>query len=274
MGHIARQHAGRAALGCLVALALVTSALGREWKTVNNLLKFEGEAVSFDGKKVKLKMADGGAVFPIALEKLSEEDQQYLKTTYPNGLKEEKAPPEDKTPDKPSPDAPAPDEPMPDPAVPAKPGAAKPPKSPAARAGAVSVEVVSLTVTKPPKNEAEGAAFQTPGTKITLLVSAPGRMITALDAEKSKITECIDDKRTNLAKPVGENLTGDAPVAGLTLNVAADGNSGTLELDQPRIPNAQATRIRIRGELHLVCGDGEKTQTVKVPVNLILGLGL
>lgn len=274
MGHLARQDVVRAALGCLAALALVTSAPGREWKSVNNLLKFEGDVVSFDGKTVKLKLADSDMVFPIALEKLSAEDQQYLKTTYPNGLKEEKAKPEDKAPDKPSPDAPAPDESTPDQAAPTKPGAARPrAKGPAAKAGAASVEVVSLTVTKPPKNEAEGAAFQTPGTHITLLVSAPGRTITSLDAEKSKITECIDDKSTNLAKPMGENLTGDAP-AGLTLNIAPDGSSGTIELNQPRIPKAAATRIRIRGELHLVCGDGEKTQTVKVPVNIVLGVGL
>jgi hypothetical protein len=252
-----------------VALVLASPCIGREWNLGKNLFKLQGEAISYDGKRVKLKLDDSGMVIPVDVEKLSDADQQYLKTTYPNGLKEEKAKPEDKAPDKPSPDAPAPDESTPDQAAPAKRAA----KGPAAKAGAVSVEVVSLTVTKPPKNEAEGAAFQTPGTHITLLVSAPGRMVTSLDAEKSKITECIDDKSTNLAKPMGENLTGDAP-AGLTLNIAPDGSSGTIELNQPRIPKAAATRIRIRGELHLVCGDGEKTQTVKVPVNIVLGVGL
>jgi hypothetical protein len=279
MRHLARQRAVVAALGCIVAMALSAPSVGREWKSVNNVLKFQGEVVWFDGKKAGLKMDEGGVVFPIPLEKLCEEDQQYLKTTYPNGLKEDKAKSEDKTPDKPKPDSPTPDEPMPDEPMPdatavAKTNASKPAaKGPAGKAGAASVEVVSLTVTRPPKDEASGAAFQAPGTHITLLVSAPGRTITALDTEKSKITECIDDKRTNLTKPVGENLTANGP-SELTLNIGPDGHSGTIELHQPRIPNAAATRIRIRGELHLVCGDGEKTQTVKVPVNVILGVGL
>jgi hypothetical protein len=270
MRHSTPQSACRAALGCLLALALVTTTMGREWKSTGNVFKFQGEAVFFDGKKVKLKMDDGGLVIPIEVKELCDEDQQYLKTNYPNGIKEEKsknAKPTGKPSSKPAAGKPAPGQPRTASRPVTRPGADKvKPGKPG-----ISVEAVSLTITKHSQNEA--AQFSPPGMHITLLVSDPTRTITGLDSEKSKITECIDDKRTDLTKPASGDATGFSPGA-LMLDVAPNGNSGTIELHEPQIPVPAATRIRIRGELHVICGDGEKSETVKVPLEIILGIGL
>jgi hypothetical protein len=134
----------------------------------------------------------------------------------------------------------------------------------------LSVVVVSKTISPPPNYEGH-AGLMTPGTHVTLLVSDPARTISALDNEKSKITTCIDDKRTNMAQPA----EGDASApAMLMLDVHPGGNSGTIELEQPQVPDPKASKILIRGELHVVCGDGENTETVKVPLNIIVGIGL
>jgi hypothetical protein len=266
--HVSK-NACRAVAGCLVVLALATPSLGRKWRTINNLLMFDAELLSYDGKKAKFQVAGGGD-FTLPLEKLSEEDRQYLKTTYPDGLKQAKK-------DEPKPGEKPADEPAPPtPAVAPKVAAAtRPiPKTPsaaeAASAGGLSVEVVSITVTKPPKDPAQ-TGLMTPGTHFTLLVSDPKRTISGLDSEKSKITACVDDKRTNLAQPP----EGEAAAPGmLMLEVQPGGTSGTIELAQPSVPDPKATRILIRGELYVICGEGDAAETVKVPLNIVLGLGL
>jgi hypothetical protein len=60
----------------------------------------------------------------------------------------------------------------------------------------------------------------------------------------------------------------------LMLEIHPDGKSGTIELDQPRVPNSKATKILIRGELHVICGQGDAAETVKVPLDIVFGLGL
>jgi hypothetical protein len=280
-------YSGRAILGCLLVLALAAPSPGRKWRTINNLLTFDAELVAYDGKQARFSV-DGGRDFSVPLEKLSEEDRQYLKTSYPDGLKDSRPKDSPKTPDdKPPADAPAPDAPAPDappaaePAPPKVAAAARPVRSATkarARGGqpakegvatGMSVEVVSLTVTKPPQDELQGSLLR-PGTHFTLLVSDPARTLVGLDSEKSKITMCIDDKRTNLA----ESPEGPAGPGMLMLDVQPGGNSGTIELDLPQVPAPTATRMLIRGELHVNCGDGASAETVKVPLNIIVGVGL
>jgi hypothetical protein len=268
----------------LVALALLTPALARKWEAGG--LRFEADVLAYDGKDVTFKMLGIGTKsnFKVPVARLAQGDQQYLKATYPNGLadtskKEEK--PAEKPADAPSGETPMPDAPAaetPDPAAAAKAKLAaraatkSPTRSapPSGKPGGVSVELVSMTVTKPPKNDAQ-AGLLTPGTHFTLLLSDPARTITGLDSEKSKITACIDDRKTNLAKPAeGE----DAAPGMLMLEVQPGGNSGTIELAQPQVPDPKATKILIRGELFVICGEGDAAETVKVPVNIIFGLGL
>lgn len=273
MRHLTLQNARHAALDCLVALSLAVPSLGREWKSAGNGLTLNAELVAFDGKTAKLKLDVGGQVFSVRIDKLRDEDQAYLKTTYPDGLKDTTNS-DDKPADAPAEPAPAAPE-TPNPAKPKRPvrvATAPSPTNVAAPEG-ISVEVVSLTVTRPSKFAGDGAAFITPGTHITLLVSDPSRTIVGLDSEKSKITECIDDRSTNLTQPSGDGSADDEATV-LMLEAAPDGKSGTIELSQPQAPNPKATRIRIRGELHLTCGAGENTESVRVPLNVIIGIGL
>jgi hypothetical protein len=60
----------------------------------------------------------------------------------------------------------------------------------------------------------------------------------------------------------------------MLLEPAPEGNSGSIVLDFPRPPTPKATRIRLKGELHLVCGTEESPETVVVPLALIISLGL
>ena len=66
----------------------------------------------------------------------------------------------------------------------------------------------------------------------------------------------------------------EGPEEGMFLELASDGHSGTIVLDFPRPPTPKATRIRLKGELHLVCGSDESPEAVVVPLTLIVSVGL
>jgi len=272
-----------AALGSLAVLALLGPVIAREWK-VGNVLKIEADVVAFDGKIVKLKAKGGGEgnIFPVSIDKMAPEDQEYLRKTYPNGLVDPNAKKTETKAEKPAdkPEETPADEPMPPTetdAVAKATTAARPVTKSAGKSsgpGGMTVEALSLTVTKPQKKLPEGTQQAIPpGTKITLLVTDPKRTISGLDPEKSKIVECIDDKRTNLVRP-STKADPAAPPTTLSLVPGPDGKSGTVEIVEPQVPDAKATRIRIRGELHVTCTSGDQTETVKVPISSILGIGL
>ncbi len=260
------------ALGCAVVLAFVTPLMARDWRPANSGLRIQAELESYDGKTVKLKL-DSGMVWTLPIEKLSKDDQAYLKKTYPNG---KEGPKKSKTsPAKTSPAKSSPAKSSPDKAGAGKPAVSKAPsttpaaaKAPDANASDVSVSTARLTVTKP-----SGAnAGLVPGTHVTLFVSSPSKTLLRVDAEKTKIV-CADDRANNLSKPLpgSEASTDEGP---LTLDVAPDGKSGTIVFDFPRAPTNKATRIRLKGELHLVCGSNEDPEPVSVPLALIVSLGL
>ncbi len=279
MRHFALRNACRLALGCILTLSLATPSMGRDWSPANSRLKIEAELEAFDGKTVSLRLAGGGdAVFNVSIEKLSAEDQAYLKKNYPNGKEREKKPegsPAKEGSDKPEPESAKVEKPSAANAKGKKPAAASPrvarrvaAKVGTARSGDFEVEAVSLTVTKP----SGASAGLVPGTHVTLFVSSVSKTLLRVDAEKTKIV-CADDRANNLSKPLpgSEASTDEGP---LTLDVAPDGKSGTIVIDFPRAPTTKATRIRLKGELHLVCGSDEDPELVTVPLALIVSLGL
>jgi hypothetical protein len=241
----------------------------RAWKGAGTKLQIWAALDSYDGKTAWL--AAGGYadnLIKVPVEKLSEEDRAYLKKTYPNGrqgagiAKEQAAKTQPKRPTAPT-DAPK--------AKPSATVAARPVlPAPVSKDGQdVLLEIVSLTVTK---LAADGVALEglVPGTHATFLVSSPAKKLLRLDAEKSKI-ECADDRAALLNTPASGS---EAPAGGMTLELAPDGQTGTLVLDFPRPPTPKATRIRLKGELHLVCGSDEAPAPVVVPLEVILSLGL
>ncbi len=222
------QSAVRTVLITFVSLSFAAPAMPREWVDKTGTFRAEAELVSYDGKVAKLRY-ESGLELSVPLNKLSDDDVAYLKKTYPDGM------------------------------------AAKAPAKGKAKGGAVTVEVVSLSLVKPSAAQsADSSGLLTPGTHIRLVLSDPDRTFVSLDPEKSKIASCTDDKGTDLAADASQELT---------LEVAPDGKSAILDLHQLQIPAAQANKIRLKGELHVVCGLGN-AETVKVPLNLNIGLGL
>jgi len=233
-------------LAVIVSLALpVASSLARVWTSSNGLFKMEAELLAFDGKTAKLKMETGQAL-SIPIERLSAEDQAYLKKTHPDGLEEKKS------------GAPSPKE----------------KKAPAgSRAEGVSLEVVSFTITRSTKPQPGSAGARggresgmimfgpgAPGTHVRLLLSSPGKKIIGLDEAHSKIASCTDDKGTDLTKAAEKQKS---PFAGKPmLRIDEGGESASMELDQPQIPAAGAAKIELKGELQVQFGEGEKSEDV------------
>lgn len=284
------------ALGCVVVLAFVTPSMARDWRHADSKLKISAELDAFDGKTVSLRLKGSDTVFDVPFDKLSAEDQAYLKKNYPNGKERKKKPADspatesDGKPDPESAEVEKPDDanaevekPVPADAKGKKPAPASPrvARRAAARASTArprdfNVEIVSLTITKTPKNVPQdnggGATGLVPGTHATLLVSSRSKTLLRVDAEKTKIA-CADDRATNLSEPLPGSEAAVSDGA-LTLHVAPDGKSGTIVFDFPQPPTAKATRIRLKGELHLVCGSEENPETVTLPVTLIVSVGL
>jgi hypothetical protein len=271
MRHIVLRNACLVIAGCVAILSLAAQSMGREWH-IGKLLTFEAELEAYDGKEVRLKEPNG-KVWKLPAAKLNEEDRAFLNTNYPDGkaaATKSKARPAKGVPDKAGAGQPAASK---SPAT--KPATAKPSDDKGADAKAadakpsdVSVELVSLTVTKP----SAASAGLVPGTHATLLVSSPSKPLVKLDAEKTKVV-CADDRATNLSKPSPDSEAATEK-GGLSLDLAPDGKSGTIVFDFPRAPTPKATRIRLKGELHLVCGTAEAPEPVTVPVVLIVSLGL
>ncbi len=143
--------------------------------------------------------------------------------------------------------------------------AGKPMKTKSGKLAGMKAEVVSLSIVKP--SSVQLADDVGPGTHLRLVITDPARNVVGLDPAQSKIVSCKDDKGTNLA---GDS----AGAAELTLEVAPDGKSGVIDLHQPQVPGAKATKIQLKGELYVVCGIGEGAETIKLPLNLVVGLGL
>ena len=219
------------------ALSVASYSAGREWSDPTGNFRVNGEVISFDGKVVRLEL-ESSLKLNIPIEKLSTADQAFLKKTYPDGKK-----------------------------APTKGSDAK--GSGDAKKSAAKLELVGLAVAKPIAHQPGDEAGQfSPGTHLRLLVSDPERNIVSLDAEKSKIASFTDNKNTNL---LGENATVATP---LTFEPLPDGKSGVVSVHVPEAPAEKSVRLIVKGELHLVCGLGEAAETVRLPLNLEITLGL
>jgi hypothetical protein len=123
----------------------------------------------------------------------------------------------------------------------------------AAEPGAPSVKAYALNVNNPPAN-APKEIVSPPYTGAYLFVQVPGRHILALDARETNLA-LTDDKGTDLAAP--KTLTGPAIPTDKTKEQAR------LYVLGSKAPAAGATRVRVKGELVLLCGTGEKTATAE-----------
>ncbi len=224
-----------ALLLCFTVLATVAFAEIREWSDFTGAFKSKGELIAYDGKVARLSL-DIGQTVNLPIEKLSTADQEYLKSSFPNGKSPEllkmKAP--------------------------AKGGAA-------AGKTSVKVELAGVAVVKPSANLPPEVAPLPPGTHLWLLVSDPEGTLAGVDTAKSKIASFTDNKGTDLAE-------GESAEAAFDFTPLPDGKSGLVHLHRPQVPEVKSVRATLKGQLHLQSGpDGN---SIPVPLNLEVTLGL
>lgn len=223
---------------CFTVLVSASFAEIREWSDSTNSFKRSGELIAFDGKVARISL-DIGQTVNLPIEKLSTADQEYLKSTFPNGKSPELLN-KTKTPGKGS-----------------SGGAA-------AGKGGVKVELAGVAVIKPATSLPAEIAPLPAGTHVWLMVSDPEATLAGVDTAKSKIASFTDNKGTNLAE-------GDSAEA-FEFTPSPDGKSGLVHLHRPTVPEAKSVRATLKGQLHLEGGpDGS---TIAVPLNLEVMLGL
>lgn len=123
----------------------------------------------------------------------------------------------------------------------------------AAELGAPSVKAYALNVNNPPPG-APKEIVSPPYTGAYLFIQVPGKHILAIDARATNLA-LTDDKGTDLAAP--KTLTGPSIPTDKTKEQAR------LYVLGSKAPGAGATRVRVKGELVLLCGTGEKTATAE-----------
>lgn len=125
-------------------------------------------------------------------------------------------------------------------------------------------QIVGLQVSKPlPRAEKKENQFQmpqssmfgSPGVEIHFLVTDAQRAILGIDDKASKV-KCTDDKGTDLGKQEKENRFGFGSRP-FSSRETPDNVATIVELHQPNLPAAGATKILVDGELVLRCGTGE-----------------
>jgi hypothetical protein len=129
-------------------------------------------------------------------------------------------------------------------------------------ANGLTVEVIGLAINKEPR-KAKGKTVEggftmmgsnSPGTRVRLHVAqAPGEIV-GLDEQASEIGALRDDKGTNLAVEKQRNF-GFGP---FNLDQQEDKQTAIVEISQPGVPVAGATKINLKGRLVLNVGAGEK----------------
>jgi hypothetical protein len=116
-----------------------------------------------------------------------------------------------------------------------------------------SVKAYALNVNNPPAGapkEIVSPAY----TGVYMFIQVPGKQILTFDAAASKLA-LTDDKGTDLGGP--KTLPGNA------LAIDKSKEQARLYVLGNKAPAAGATRARVKGELVLLCGTGEKTATVE-----------
>ncbi len=264
-------------LGTMVLLA--PAALAREWSPLGSDLKINGELVAYDGKTARIAIVTGQTV-NVPLNRLSEADQTYLKTTFPNGKDPEKLS-EGKKPAK-EPAADDASESVAN-AAPSRPRSTSAAASPTPSGGAAMeepasanqpaaskpsqrrLELIGLAIFKAAPGTATGGdtdAFA-PGMHLRVYVNA-GKDIYGIDTEKSKIASCLDNKKTDLLEG-GE--------ATFSFEPSEDGQGGVISIHLSQAPAAKSVRAMLKGEAHLQT-DPDGGETLRVPLNFELLVGI
>jgi hypothetical protein len=120
------------------------------------------------------------------------------------------------------------------------------PQAPSARAYA-------LNINHPPK-DAPKEIVSPPYIGVYVFIQAPGRHIVALDPMETKLA-LTDDKGTDL---VAKN-----PVSGPGIATANTRDQARLYVTGAKMPITGATRVKVKGDLVLLCGSAEKTATAE-----------
>ncbi|NLS95310.1 MAG: hypothetical protein GXX96_24480 [Planctomycetaceae bacterium] len=130
----------------------------------------------------------------------------------------------------------------------------------------VTVTPQGLRIVKPaPPEQDKLRAFNwSPGTSVSLLVSAPQGGLIAVDSEASKLTMFLDDKRTDLRKEEsGQQGFGPSSGFGMMPSISDDGKYCSIDVEAPRVPTAGATRVAVAGELALSVASQKKDFTAE-----------
>ncbi len=116
-----------------------------------------------------------------------------------------------------------------------------------------SVKAYALNVNNPPK-DAPKEIVSPAYTGAYLFIQVPGQHVLALDTVATKLA-LTDDK--------GTDLGAKSPLAGNALATDKSKEQARLYVLGPKAPATGATRVRVKGELVLLCGTGEKTATAE-----------
>lgn len=116
-----------------------------------------------------------------------------------------------------------------------------------------SVRAYALNVNNPPKDspkEIVSPAY----TGAYLLIQVPGKHIVTIDTAATKLA-LADDK--------GTDLGAKSPLPGNAFAADKSKEQARLYVLGSKAPATGATRVRVKGELVLLCGTGEKTATAE-----------
>ena len=119
----------------------------------------------------------------------------------------------------------------------------------AADPGAASVRAYALNVNNPPK-DAPKEIVSPAYTGVYLFIQVPGKHVLAIDTAATKLA-LTDDKGTDLAAPNA--------LPGPTVPTDRSKEQARLYVLGSKAPAVGATRVRVKGELVLLCGTAEKT---------------
>lgn len=242
-------------LGTFAAPGLL--ALARPWTDNSGTRTIEAEFVEFKNGTVVLKKEDGKTL-RLPLAKFSAEDQEFVRSQLAPTASKDAA--SKNTTARDSADS-----------SPASGGSAA--KS---AASAIKVHVLAMNIVKPVPDailDPRGndfymslGAYGIPGTHIRLLIQDSPLEIVGLDTKASKITSFTDDRKTNLA---AQRPSGAARVAPIRFRATGEASKHAIvEIFQPGAPVPGATKVLLKGQLVLRCGEGEKSVEQKdVPLD-------
>lgn len=116
-----------------------------------------------------------------------------------------------------------------------------------------TAKAYALNINHPPK-DAPKEIVSPPYIGVYVFIKAPGRQIVALEPAETKLT-LTDDK--------GTDLVAKSPVSGPGIATANSRDQARLYVTGAKMPVAGATRVRVKGDLVLLCGTAEKTATAE-----------